>query len=268
MANRFVGHIDSVEPVLAGWLVDRQHPNEPVRFTLAIDRTLRPRVIADRPRPDVAAAGFGGPDCGFAITLPAPLLDGGIHDIEFFAEDGQRLILAGLQSPLVLGPLSARLVPITGDDLTPVSELLRQTHIESGVAPDAITERYAANWIANFVGGAGGLLIGARTANHLAGYAALERARGADPVIGAVALSVLSQYRRKGLGEKLMRALMAGVRHGRQIDEVWLSVAPENLPALRLYEKLGFIYRTEAPSSLFVPATYLTMVWQPDRPAG
>jgi ribosomal protein S18 acetylase RimI-like enzyme len=81
-----------------------------------------------------------------------------------------------------------------------------------------------------------------------------------------VALSVLRPYRRKGLGERLMRALLASVRSGGKIDEVWLSVAPGNLPARRLYEKLGFVDRADPLPSLFVPASYLTMLWQPEGP--
>jgi ribosomal protein S18 acetylase RimI-like enzyme len=267
MAERFAGHVDTIEPALAGWIVDRRQSGKPVRFAVTVDRELRLPVVADRPRPDVSAAGFGGPNCGFEIALPGYLLDGRPHDIELVLRDGQRLNLPGCQSPIVLGPVAATLAPITIAELDATGDLLRWTHRESGMDAKAITDRYVANWIRSLTGAPGGLLIGAQVGEHLVGYAALERGQSAG-AIGAVALTVLRQYRRKGLGEQLMRALMAAARDGAEMKEIWLSVAPQNLPALRLYEKLGFVYRAEPPSSLFVPATYLAMLWRPDHPGG
>jgi ribosomal protein S18 acetylase RimI-like enzyme len=268
MAERFIGHVDTIEPALAGWVVDRQQSGKPVRFAMTVDRELRVPVVADRPRPDVSAAGFGGPNCGFEIALPAYLFDGRPHDVELVLRDGQRLNLPGCQSPIVLGPVAATLAPITIADLDATGDLLRRTHRESGMDAEAITDRYVANWIRSLTGAPGGLLIGAHVDQRLVGYAALEHSQGAAPAIGAVALTVLRQYRRKGLGERLMRALLALAREVDEVTEVWLSVAPQNLPALRLYEKLGFAYRAEPPSSLFVPATYLAMLWRPDHPGG
>jgi ribosomal protein S18 acetylase RimI-like enzyme len=264
MSNRFVGHLDTVEPALAGWVMDREHPGEPVCFTLIIDGAWRFTVIADRKRTDVSAAGFGGPNCGFALVLPAHLLDGAAHDFNLVLGDGQPLTLTAWYSPLVLGPLSADIAPITSADLDDAVDLLRQIHVESGLDPEAISIGYVTRWIGTADGAAGGLLIGARVGRRLVGYAMIERGPGAAAAIGVVALSVLRPYRRKGLGERLMRALLASVRDGGKIDEVWLSVAPGNLPARRLYEKLGFVDRVDPPPSLFVPASYLTMLWQPE----
>jgi hypothetical protein len=132
MSNRFVGHLDTVEPALAGWVVDRQHPGEPVRFTLIIDGVLRFTVVADRKRTDVSAAGFGGPNCGFELVLPAHLFDGATHDFELVLGDGQPLTLTAWYSPSVLGPLSADIAPIITADLDDAVDLLRQTHVESG----------------------------------------------------------------------------------------------------------------------------------------
>jgi len=162
---------------------------------------------------------------------------------------------------------SANIAPITIVDLDAIGDLLRQTHRESGMDAEAITDRYVANWIRSLTGAPGGLLIAAHVGKHFIGYAALERCRSAGAV-GTVALTVLKQYRRKGIGERLMRALMAAVREAGEITEVWLSVAPQNLPARRLYEKLGFAQRAQPPSSLFVPAAYLAMLWRPDRRDG
>jgi ribosomal protein S18 acetylase RimI-like enzyme len=166
---------------------------------------------------------------------------------------------AGRAEPALAGWLSATVATLTAADLDDVADLLRQTQLESGPETDAITDRYVANWIAGAA-----LLIGVRAAGHLVGYAMLKRGAGSAAWIGVVALSILEDYRRKGVGERLMRALLAAAGQGGDLSEIWLSVAPHNLPAQRLYEKLGFAARETWPQSLFVPAGYLTMLWRPD----
>ncbi|HWD58864.1 MAG TPA: hypothetical protein VG308_11320 [Stellaceae bacterium] len=43
---------------------------------------------------------------------------------------------------------------------------------------------------------------------------------------------------------------------GAQIDQICLAIAPENLPARRLYEKLGFVDRADRLPGIVVPAAY------------
>ena len=156
-------------------------------------------------------------------------------------------------------PVTAAIAPITAADVDAASELLRLTLMESCIDPNAITEHYVANWIRS-----GAPVLGAWVGGHLIGYAMLERIAGPEPV-GVVALSVLRRYRRRGFGEQLMRVLLAEAQRAGEIDEVWLSVAPDNLPARALYEKLCFVERPDPPSTMFVPSKDLTMVWRPDR---
>jgi ribosomal protein S18 acetylase RimI-like enzyme len=267
MSNRFLGHIDAVEPVFAGWVIDRRQADRPVRFNLIFDRALPLTIVADQPRPDVAAAGHGRADCGFTVPLPATLLDGCAHVFRLALADGQDLVLPGRQSPAVLGPVEPAVARLDVTDLDAVGALLRQTYREAGLDIEPITDKYVADWIRSFVGKPGGMLIGARVGEPFVGYAALERCPDAT-AIGAVALSIVSLYRRKGVGERLLRALLKAVGDTGEIDQVWLSVEPRNLPARRLYEKLGFIERAEPPSSLVVPASYIAMSWPFDRVAG
>lgn len=256
MANRFAGYVETVEPALAGWLIDRQRPG-PVRLSVVVDNTLRFALVADRPRPDVAATGSGPPNCGFELPLPAHLFDGGTHAIDLrLLDNGETVQLPAWRSPVVLGPLSCRIDELGAADHDAVATLLRLTNAESGIDPEAISGRYVSDWIA-----AGHRLFGARAAPGLVGYALLERREQT----GAIGLSVLRHYRGKRVGEQLMRALLAAVRGDPQIAQLWLAVAPENLPARRLYEKLSFIDRADPPPSLVVPAGYATMLWQPDR---
>jgi ribosomal protein S18 acetylase RimI-like enzyme len=155
--------------------------------------------------------------------------------------------------PVFAGWVIDRLGPADQDD---VATLLRLTSAESGIAPDAISARYVSDWIA-----AAHMLFGARAAPGLVGHAIVEH----HEVIGIVGLNVLRHYRRKGLGDRLMRAVLAAICDDEQISQVWLAVAPENLPARRLYEKLGFVDRADSPPSLVVPAGYSAMLWRPDR---
>jgi ribosomal protein S18 acetylase RimI-like enzyme len=264
MANRFAGYIDTVEPALAGWVVDRARPNEPARFAVTFDRDLRFEIVANLPRPDVGAAGLGGPNCGFQLDLPIDLLDGAMHEIDFVLDDGQKLELSAWHSPLVLGPLSPEIVPLTTVDHADIRNLLRLTNIESGVEPDAVTGEYVADWMGLAMNAPGGLLFGARVAGRLVGYAMLEPERQSQSQVGAVALSVLTPYRRKGIGERLLGALLDAASEAARIGEIWLAVEPGNLPARRLYEKLGFVVRATRPQGMIMPETYLAMLWRPD----
>src|SRR5688572_7872277 len=85
------GHVDAIEPVLTGWVVDAMQPAEPVAFSVAIDGESLVSISAGRPRPDVAAAGLGGPNCGFAVELPSRVLDGAEHDLALLLPDGRSL---------------------------------------------------------------------------------------------------------------------------------------------------------------------------------
>lgn len=67
----FSGHVDGVfDGVIMGW-VRRDDSDEPVTVDVLADgAVLAQGLPADRPRPDVAAAGFGAGACGFACPLP------------------------------------------------------------------------------------------------------------------------------------------------------------------------------------------------------
>jgi ribosomal protein S18 acetylase RimI-like enzyme len=62
--------------------------------------------------------------------------------------------------------------------------------------------------------------------------------RGDRGWIAGVGVAV--PHRGKGLGEQLMRAAIEEAR-ARGLRELWLEVLVQNEPAIRLYEKLGFV---------------------------
>ncbi len=55
-----------------------------------------------------------------------------------------------------------------------------------------------------------------------------------------VSIAVLEGYRRRGIGRKLMENALRSLREIYECKEAYLEVRVSNLPAIRLYEKLGF----------------------------
>src|SRR5439155_7541822 len=256
------GHVDAVEPVLSGWVNEAARPNRPVRLFLGIDRAQPIPVIADRPRADVAVAGLGGPNCGFSLVLPAHFLDGAEHELGFILPDGRRLNLPGRPANVALGPVRGDLIPADAASVSAVADLLRRTNFESGFDPDLIAIEHAAAFNA-LTGPDQGFLFYARVAARLVGYGRLERGRGDAGALEVVALTVLEAYRRKGLGEALLRAVLRAAVEEGSLREVWLSVRPENTPATSLYDKLGFVRDANHPQASWANPCEMTMVWLP-----
>lgn len=76
-------------------------------------------------------------------------------------------------------------------------------------------------------------------------------------------IAVRSDLRKKGIGEKLLRQLMEdGVRAG--VERFSLEVRASNLPAIALYEKLG--YRREGLRKGYYenPTEDALILWTPD----
>ena len=260
------GHVDAVEPVLSGWVNEAVSPNRPASFFLRIDRSDPIPVIADRLRVDVTAAGLGGPNCGFSLVLPARFIDGAEHELAFILPDGRSLNLPGRPSSVALGPVRADLIPAGTASLSAVADLLRRTDFEGGFDPDLVGIENAAAF--NAISGTDqGFLFYARAAAGLVGYARLDRGRGGAAALGVVPLTVLEAYRRKGLGEALMRALLRAAAEEGGLREVWLSVRPDNTPATRLYDKLGFVREANHPPGGWKVPGELAMVWLPRRRA-
>ncbi len=152
------------------------------------------------------------------------------------------------------------MIPAATANLDSVVDLLRRNDFEGGFDPQIIGTEHAAAFNA-MSSPDQGFLFHARVGNRLVGYGRLDRGRGEAAAFGVVALTVLEAYRRKGLGEALMRALLRGAAAAGDLREVWLSVRPDNIPALRLYEKLGFTPKASHPPGRWAVAGEMTMVW-------
>jgi ribosomal protein S18 acetylase RimI-like enzyme len=77
---------------------------------------------------------------------------------------------------------------------------------------------------------------GGRLAGYFFGRAEPESGAGYVDLVG-----VAEEYRRSGLGRRLMLAGLAGLRETPGLRQVNLTVAGDNEAALRLYDSLGFI---------------------------
>jgi ribosomal protein S18 acetylase RimI-like enzyme len=233
---------------------------------LSIDRRHPVPVVADRLRADVAAAGLAGPNCGFSVELPPRVLDGAEHQLALLLSDGYRLDLPGSRASVALGPVRADLIPAGAASIAAVADLLRRTDFEAGFDPDLIGIEHAAAFNAIREPDRG-FVFYARAGARLVGYGRLDRGPGDAAGFGVVALTVLEAYRRKGLGEALLRALLRAEAKAGSPREVWLSVRADNPPAVRLYEKLGFVRDAQHPPGCWVVPGEITMVWTSERRA-
>jgi ribosomal protein S18 acetylase RimI-like enzyme len=256
------GHIDAVEPVLSGWVVETGRSHSPVELLLDLDGHIEARCIADRRRPDIADAGLGGPDCGFAIPIPGPFLDGTEHEIVLRLGDGRDLNLPGAPHRIALGPVKTDLVSAGMAGLEAVLDLLRRNDEEAGFDPALVGIDNAAAFDA-ICSPEHGFVLYARTGRRLVGYCRLDRGSGEAANLGVVALTVLAAYRRKGIGERLMRAVLNAAAAEPTLRRVWLSVRPDNVAAIRLYEKLRFARDPRHPPGRWATPGEITMVWSP-----
>lgn len=55
-----------------------------------------------------------------------------------------------------------------------------------------------------------------------------------------VSIAVLPEYRRRGIGRMLMLEALDRLREYYGVNEVYLEVRVSNIPAIKLYESLGF----------------------------
>lgn len=65
------------------------------------------------------------------------------------------------------------------------------------------------------------------------------RRAGEEPTV-EIYLLVDPDQQRRGIGSSAMKTLMKFLRAQRDLSGAWLTVAPENAPAIRLYRKFGF----------------------------
>ncbi len=71
------------EAGVRGWAIDEAAPDQPVVMHVLVDGVELGEIRCDGLREDVGAAGFKSVHVGYAFPLPAPLIDGAPHELEF-----------------------------------------------------------------------------------------------------------------------------------------------------------------------------------------
>lgn len=157
--------------------------------------------------------------------------------------------------------LRAELIPGSAAEVDAVLDLLRRTDAEAGFDPEVISREAAASFNSIAIPDQGYQFY-ARVGDRLVGYGRLERSPLDRERVGVIALTVTAAYRRQGLGEALLQALLRAASEAGP-RQVWLSVRPDNLPAIRLYLKLGFVGDANPPPGGWAVPGETTMVWRP-----
>jgi len=120
--------------------------------------------------------------------------------------------------------------PATLGDLAAVARLEQQV-FTSAVYPDFFFRQAHDLWP--------DLLLLAWQGEQLLGYLLAAPGQQGPVSLGILSLAVAEQSRGLGVGKFLLNYL---VQHcPATTKQLWLTVAPDNLPALRLYENSGFI---------------------------
>jgi ribosomal protein S18 acetylase RimI-like enzyme len=72
-------------------------------------------------------------------------------------------------------------------------------------------------------------------------------------------MGILPAYRRQGIGEALLRACIAKAKV-KGITRIELEARADNVPAIRLYEKLGFVHETLKRNAMRFDGVYFDSV--------
>jgi membrane protein involved in D-alanine export len=104
---------------LVGWAWDATKPNEPLNVDVMVDDVYVGRVIANEPRDEMRAHGYGNGAHGFTFKLPEYIHDGKEHTIDARVVDGQQSRQLRGCPQVVIGELDAPAAPATPAPATP-----------------------------------------------------------------------------------------------------------------------------------------------------
>jgi ADP-heptose:LPS heptosyltransferase len=217
--DRIRGHIDGVGPsgCFEGWVADLLPPHRPVKLRISDGARLLAEVVADRPRPDVKAAGFGNGFAGFSVALPPDLFDGAPRSIRVIAtnadEDGAASWVGSFDESLTPQSQPAHITAeprasqtaeamqaafareALGTALARIEELERSQRA-TAIERDALQARLHA--------------LAERFGQDLAALAGSPLARGAETYLGAIVRSMSLPRRRALWLEELSRRGLDG----------------------------------------------------------
>jgi RimJ/RimL family protein N-acetyltransferase len=95
-----------------------------------------------------------------------------------------------------------------------------------------------------------GIILVAAIANQLVGFVSVNRGRTRRTrSTASLVIGVLRDFRRRGLGLRLMAAAEEWARR-REVHRLELSVVEDNAPAIALYKRAGFTHEGQKRESL------------------
>jgi len=117
--------------------------------------------------------------------------------------------------------------------------LMEQCHIEQVARLEKIcfSDPWSIHSIASELENKLSLWVVAMDGDRLAGYVGSQSVMGWADMMN---LAVAPDYRKKGIGEKLVNELILRLK-AQQVTCLTLEVRASNAPAIRLYDKLGFV---------------------------
>lgn len=117
--------------------------------------------------------------------------------------------------------------------------LMEQCHIEQVARLEKIcfSDPWSIHSIASELENKLSLWVVAMDGDRLAGYVGSQSVMGWADMMN---LAVAPDYRQKGIGEKLVNELILRLK-AQQVTCLTLEVRASNAPAIRLYDKLGFV---------------------------
>jgi ribosomal protein S18 acetylase RimI-like enzyme len=109
----------------------------------------------------------------------------------------------------------------------------------------------------NQFGRSGGILLVCESEGRIVGALSCARMKKSQRPTGTIGMSLAVTHRRKGIGEALLIRLMVEVRRRNLFKSLWLEVDGRNLPARKLYEKIGFEYVNRGTSDETLEMEYV-----------
>lgn len=117
--------------------------------------------------------------------------------------------------------------------------LMDRCHVEqiAQLEKECFSDPWSANAISSELKNPLSMWVIAMDGDHLAGYVGSQSVMGWADMMN---LAVAPAYRRKGIAEQLVSELICRLQDD-QVTCLTLEVRASNMPAIRLYEKLGFL---------------------------
>ncbi len=221
------GHIDGIGPDgwLEGWAADLAPPHRPVEIRVLDGERLLGIGSADRPRPDVKAAGFGNGFSGFSLAMPEDVFDGKPHKIRIVARPagGPPKQIGTIDKPLTppTGPTRPReraaAVPAPASPAGRTIQALRNSFTEEALTAalgriDELERSHRAMGVQRDALQAQLRVLGERFGNDLNALAGTPLANEAGTYLGAIVRSLsLTRRRDLWLGELSRRGLAGNI---------------------------------------------------------